>query len=53
MALVTYLHKFTIEGKFVNTVDLENFGVKNLRRAHTSTKLKHMRFFYYNDFTFE
>ena len=27
------------------TVDLENFGVKKFRIAHTSTKLKHTRFF--------
>ena len=27
------------------TVDLENFDVKKLRKAHTSTKLKHTRFF--------
>ena len=27
------------------TVDLESFGVKKLRKAQTSTKLKHMRFF--------
>ena len=27
--------------KNVYTVDLENFGVKKLRKAHTSTKLKH------------
>ena len=26
------------------TVDLENFGVKKFRIAHTSTKLKHTRF---------
>ena len=35
------------------TVDLENFGVKKLRKAQTSTKLKHARFFYYVNFTFE
>ena len=28
-----------------NTIDLENFGVKKLRKAHTSTKLKDTRFF--------
>ena len=35
------------------TVDLENFGVKKLRKAQTSTKLKHTRFFYYDNFAFE
>ena len=35
------------------TVDLENFGVKKLRKAHTLTKLKHMRFLYYDNFIFE
>ena len=34
-------------------VDIENFGVKKLRKAQTSTKLKHTRFFYYGNFTFE
>ena len=29
----------------ISTVDLENFGVKELHKAHTSTKLKHMRLF--------
>ena len=28
-----------------DTVDLENFGIKKLHKAHTSTKLKHKRFF--------
>ena len=31
--------------ELVATVDLENFGVKKLRKAQTSTKLKHTRFF--------
>ena len=34
-------------------LDLENFSVKNFHIAHTSTKLKHTRFFYYENFTFE
>ena len=29
----------------VHTVDLENFSVKKLRKAHTLTKLKHTRYF--------
>ena len=40
------------EGK-LTTVDLENFDVKTLRKAQTSTKLKHTRNFYYDNFTFE
>ena len=36
-----------------NTVDLENFGVKKLCKAHTLMKLKHKRLFYYDNFTFE
>ena len=36
-----------------NTVDLENFGVKKLCKAHTLTKLKLTRFFYYDNFTFK
>ena len=39
--------------RHVHTVDLENFGVKNFCIAHTSTKLKHTRFFYYENFTFK
>ena len=35
------------------TIDLENFGVRKLRKSHTLTKLKHTRFFYYDNFTFE
>ena len=37
---------------FPHTVDLENFGVKILCKAHTSTKLK-QEIFYYDNFTFE
>ena len=44
-------------GVYINhcgyTIDLENFGVKKLHKAQTSTKLKHTRFFYYDNFTFE
>ena len=36
-----------------NSVDLENFFLKNLCKAHTSTKLKHTRYFSYDNFTFE
>ena len=39
--------------RIYNTVDLENFGVKKFRIAHTSTKLEYTRFFYYENFTFE
>ena len=37
------------------TVDLDNFGVKELRKAHdhTSKKLKYMRIFYCDNFTLE
>ena len=38
---------------YAYTVDLENFGVKKLRKTQTSTKLKHKRLFYYDNFTFE
>ena len=39
-----YIHT-VMPQNFLYTVDLENFGVKKLRKAHTSMKLKHMRFF--------
>ena len=39
------------EYDIIRTVDLENLGVKKLRKAQTSTKLKHTRFFYYDNFT--
>ena len=38
---------------YVCMVYLENFDVKKLRKAQTSTKLKHTRFVYYDNSTFE
>ena len=51
--LLMLLHMYIIYYYMYNTVDLENFGVKKFCIAHTSTKLKHTRFFYYKNFTFE
>ena len=49
----SFLLHITIDSSS-STVDPENFGVKKVRIAHTSTKLKHTRLFYYeNYFTFE
>ena len=42
-----------IQDIHIYTIDLEKFSVKKLHRAHTLTKLKHSRFFYYDNFTFE
>ena len=42
----------TFDVYYIDTEDLENFGVKKLRKAQISTKLKHTRFFYYENFTF-
>ena len=47
-----YLFTRLVVQKLIDTVDLENFGVKKLRKAQTSMKLKHTRFFYYDNFTF-
>ena len=35
----------------LNIIDMENFIVRKLRKAHILTKLKHPRFFYYDNFT--
>ena len=41
-----FCQRVSLELYYDHTVDLENFGVKKLRKAHTSMKLKHMRSFY-------
>ena len=42
---VVYTNGYRISGKFQCK--------KKLRKVHTSTKLKHTRFIYYDNFTFE
>ena len=53
--LLAGYHKFCIfhrqKSPHEHTVDLENFGVKKLCKAQTLMKLKHTRFFYYENFT--